>query len=306
MPEYQRTTPKNFELDEEEKQYQSLHKLTPEQMYWRRLKIAESGDLKFRQEYPATPEEAFVTSGSNVFDVSKLDQYIPEVAKATREWDDTSKYFIDKPKAHLEIFQHPKYDETFLIGADTSLGVGRDYQCAVVMNSKREVVGLFRDNRIDPAKFGEVLFYLGRHFNNALIAVESNSMGIATLNTLQQMEYQNLYKQTKTANVSQEEGTRLGFRTTIATKGVLIGHLKNAIENFDVKIPSSYMLHELKMFVSFDNGKVGATNGETDDTVIALGIALEVLRTHGLKLTNNKVPWAQKSSSYTSPEFIWL
>lgn len=45
---------------------------TPEQLYWRRLTIADKtdGDVdKFRQEYPATPQEMFVGTGRHVFSV---------------------------------------------------------------------------------------------------------------------------------------------------------------------------------------------------------------------------------------------
>lgn len=45
---------------------------TPEQLYWRRLTIADKtdGDVdKFRQEYPATAQEMFVGSGRHVFPV---------------------------------------------------------------------------------------------------------------------------------------------------------------------------------------------------------------------------------------------
>lgn len=57
-----------IELDEEEQEYQSLYELTLGQMAWRRKKIIELGDpLLFKQEYPATAEEAFQTTGVESF-----------------------------------------------------------------------------------------------------------------------------------------------------------------------------------------------------------------------------------------------
>ena len=50
------------------------------------------------------------------------------------------------------------------------LAVGQDYSVGIVMNNKREIVAMFRNNRIDPSKFGELLFYLGRYYNNAFCA----------------------------------------------------------------------------------------------------------------------------------------
>lgn len=66
--EYRRDVPADFVLVDEEQEYAALHKLTPEQMAWRRNKIAELKDpLLFKQEYPATAAEAFQMSGHDSF-----------------------------------------------------------------------------------------------------------------------------------------------------------------------------------------------------------------------------------------------
>ena len=301
-PEYQRPIPPTFICTKEEKELKAKYDLTDEQINWRRIKISESGPLKFQQEYPATPDEAFVSSGANVFNVDKLNALIAEKPEAIRSFDGQS-YFKDDEEGDLMIWDLPSYKDSFVIGADTSLGVGQDYCSAVVLNTENKVVGLYRNNRIDPSKFGELLFYLGRYFNNAFLAVESNSMGIATLQQLDSMDYVNLYKQTKIANVSNEEGERLGFRTTQATKPVIIGNLKRAIEDEDLHIPSQEMIQELKDYIALETGKTEAAPGCNDDTVIALAIAHEVLRTHRDKLSNTKVSWRQKvKSNYINTE----
>lgn len=65
--EYQRSA-EGFEPDDEEREYAELHGLTPEQMAWRRAKVAELKDpLLFKQEYPATAAEAFQTTGHDSF-----------------------------------------------------------------------------------------------------------------------------------------------------------------------------------------------------------------------------------------------
>ena len=95
-------------------------------------------------------------------------------------------------------------------------------------------------------------------------------MGIATLQRLEQMTYVNLYKQTKVANVSNEEGMRLGFRTTSATKPAIVGNLKNLIENEEIMIPDPVIIQELKDYISTESGKTEAAPGCYDDTVISL------------------------------------
>jgi len=77
--EYSRTPPPDFEIsyDEEavpegeitEAEYQEAYKLNDGQMFWRRMKIielggGEDGYFQFKEEYPATPDEAFQSSSA--------------------------------------------------------------------------------------------------------------------------------------------------------------------------------------------------------------------------------------------------
>lgn len=308
MPEYRRTVlePEAFSetLTEDEVKIQEQYDLDLEQIYWRRLKIAEGGLSKFRQEYPLSPEEAFQTSGANVFNVEKLQSLVPSAVLKRQLFSHDSSSFEDFNEGDLEIFKYPKFDENFVIGADCALGVGQDSSACVVMDSHNEVVALYRNNRIDPTQYGDLLFYLGRYYNNALLAVESNSLGIATLNRLKQMNYVNLYHQTKVANVSNEEGTRLGWRTTQATKPMIIAHLKNAIENDDVNLASPRIIQECMDYVADANGRTNAIIGSHDDTVIATAIALEVLRTHRDRLVNTKVGF--QNQQFSEDMTSWL
>ena len=197
------------------------------------------------------------------------------------------------------------FDDSYVIGADVALGVGQDYSSAVVMNPKEEICALYRDNGIDPSSYADVLHDLGRYYNNALLAVESNSIGLATLNRLEQISYINLYRETKSDLLSRDEGVRPGFRMTTRTKPLVIGFLKRAIVDEDLEIPSGDIIRELRTYISKDNGSTEALQGHHDDTVMALAISLEVLRTHADRLTNDKVPWKQKSF-IEQEESVWI
>lgn len=305
-PEYRRSAPEGMELTVEEEKLKEKHELDNDQLYWRRLKIAEGGKLKFQQEYPATADEAFIVSGSNVFNVERLDSLVPRPVIRRSSWDPSSKMFDSHREGDLYIHEFPDWDTPYIVGADVSLGVGQDYSAAVVMNNQYEVQAIYRNNRIDPSLYGELLFYLGRYYNNAFLAVESNSMGIATLQKLDSMGYVNLYRQTKIANVMNEEGERLGFRTTSATKPAIIGNLKNLIENEDIMIPHPLVIQELKDYIATDTGKTEAAPGCTDDLVIALAICAEVLRTHWDRLQTNRVSWKQQVGNFKPDSTNWL
>ena len=304
-PEYRRDAPEGMELDLEEEKLQEKYGLDKDQLYWRRLKIAEGGKLKFQQEYPASADEAFIVSGSNVFNVERLDALVPRPHLKRMEWDPASKLLEEHREGNLHLYDYPDWESPYVIGADVSLGVGQDYSAAIVMNTKYEVVAHYRNNRIDPSQWGELLFYLGRYFNNAFVAVESNSMGIATLQKLDAMEYVNLYRQTKIANVLNEEGERLGFRTTSATKPAIVGNLKNLIENEELMIPAPQIIQELKDYIATDTGKTEAAPGCYDDSVIALAICAEVMRTHWDRLTTSRVSWRNRGD-WSPDNTNWL
>lgn len=305
-PEYYRDPPESFERSSEEDLLVENHGLSDGQLYWRRLKIAEGGELKFRQEYPATPDEAFITAGSSVFDAAKVARLLPVEPEKKFIFDFEASAWEPSNEGNLLIWDYPDWDSNYIVAADVALGVGQDYSTAVVLDTDRKVIGLYRDNHIDPSKFGDLLFYLGRYYNNALLTVESNSMGVATLSRLTQMNYVNLYKQTKISSISKEEGTTPGFRTTQVTKPHIIGNLKNAVENDDIWIGSKTIIQELKDYISTPSGKTEAAPGCYDDTIMATAIALETLRTHYDKLTMNKVPWSQRAETYVQDETQWL
>lgn len=74
MDEYRLKPPAGFTPDEDEQALMKAYGLDLEQVYWRRMKIAgmKGGVWKFQQEYPFTPEEAFLMSGETFFSKQSL------------------------------------------------------------------------------------------------------------------------------------------------------------------------------------------------------------------------------------------
>lgn len=73
---------RNLPIAEEEADLLKNFDLTLEQLNWRRRTIANKcgGDIRvFHQEYPSTPEEAFVSTGGKVFDPYKVAQLMVRV-----------------------------------------------------------------------------------------------------------------------------------------------------------------------------------------------------------------------------------
>jgi hypothetical protein len=90
-PEYSKELDEKLDITDEEAELILHHDLSYEQINWRRMKIVElsvggtDGVKAFRQEYPCTPQEAFQSSGEDVF-------ISPEIATAAAKMEDVEKY----------------------------------------------------------------------------------------------------------------------------------------------------------------------------------------------------------------------
>ena len=81
-PGYRRPVPPGTIWTEEELALAAEYKLEPEQLAWRRWCIANNcnGDIdRFHQEYPISPEEAFIASGACWFNVDILTRRLREL-----------------------------------------------------------------------------------------------------------------------------------------------------------------------------------------------------------------------------------
>jgi hypothetical protein len=223
-----------------------------------------------------------------------------------REFNEPFSSFDESEEGSLKIWEAPKREQKYIIGADVALGVKGDYSVATVLNKDREICSIYRSNIIDPVKFGRMIFYLGRWYNNALVCPESNSIGLATVQQLFGMNYPNIYMQKKTANTAGDNVNHLGFKTTMSTRPPIISNLRRMIEDEDIMIPSDLLIDELRNFFVTPSGKAEASTGHYDDMVMSLAIACEVYRTHGHALTNKSFSWGETNILFEQPDTKWL
>ena len=73
-PTYREAVPANFERTPDEEELVKEYGLDDEQLMFRRRKVAQNGIELFMQEYPATPDQAFLTSGRPVFNPEQIQQ----------------------------------------------------------------------------------------------------------------------------------------------------------------------------------------------------------------------------------------
>lgn len=285
--EYSITPPKYFKMTAEEKRVKKEHKLTLGQIYWRRKKMLEFiGDEKrFFQEYPLTDTEAFLASGNPRFNTSKLEEmrqkcYDPQTYELIERTDPRTRLpaITAKPMegAPLKVWLPPQ-DSEYVIGADVAEGVGEDFSVATVMDKRtHQTVARFRGD-MEPSDFGEYLAILGKWYNHALVGCEINNHGLTTVQRLRDVGYDNLYRREMGIDERYEEYTsKLGWRTDVRTKPLMIDGLSEAISTDQITDYDLIFIRECMTYIRDPRGRTNAQIGQHDDTVMATAIALQL------------------------------
>ncbi len=285
MPEYRRNVPPGFQRTPEEDQLASTFGLDDEQLSWRRWCIEAncSGDLNlFRQEYPATPEEAFIATGACVFDKEQLVLRREQVRKDTWEigefrithradgsvgsWEWTA-----DERGPIRIRKQPETGRPYVIGGDTA-GEGSDWFVAQVLdNVTGEQVAVLR-HQYGEREFAEQMICLGWYYNEALIGVEINYSTYPQLK-MEELGYRNFYVRERVDTYTGRTMEAFGFQTTARTRPLIVDGLRD-VASHDLELITDFgTLGEMLTFVYDERRRPQAEEGAHDDCVMALAIA---------------------------------
>lgn len=288
MPEYQARVTGQFIRSDEEELLSKIYTLTDEQLEWRRRQIARfesrggSGEDTFRQEYPATWEEAFLASGLPVFS-PKTVHYCSTGAKPGRRYNITKGRPVPDTNGTMEVWEEPDPTRAYTIGVDVSSGVERgDY--SVISVVKNEGFKQAAECRIlvDPITLAPYILNIANWYNEAIVAVEINNHGIATQRALMQ-DYWNIYRWQYLDSVANRYSTKLGWLTTLSTKPLMISFSNHLLQHHLCEINSPILKSEMLTFIKRGEIETGAAPNCYDDTVMAWMIAIVVahIEEHG-------------------------
>ncbi|WP_313180663.1 terminase large subunit domain-containing protein [Lacrimispora sp.] len=266
------------ELEPIERTYHELG-ASLEQLMWRRLKIANSSEQEFKQEYPVTPIEAFITSGNNIFNSAKIQEEYNQRKMIERLTDIPNIPVILKPyiRSYLTVWEAPRNGDRYYMGVDASEGIGQDYSVIDIYNEDAIEVAQFRSNKIQPYEIANICNELGLWYNRALLIVEKASGGHIILDRLRNTyHYKNMYKH-KDYDQKGKMVKKIGYKTTAKTKPILINDFVELWESNDIFIRSLTTLNEMKTYM-FSNGSMNGEVGTHDDTVIATALAVQGIK----------------------------
>ena len=272
--EYREAVPENFERTPEEEELAEKYDLDDGQLMFRRRKVAQNGIDLTRQEYPAEPEEAFLTSGRPVFNPEGLQESLSTCEEPKQRLALEGDEWLENVRGELTLYRTLDPGEQYTIGADVAMGVrGGDYSVAQVLDSKKRQVATYRA-QVHPDYFAEVLYKLGEFFNMAFIIVENNSHGILTCTRLgKDMAYPHFFTEVQIDKLTEKETLKLGFTTTSKTKPLIIDELRASVREATIELNDKVTIREMLTYIVTQSGGMEAEAGCFDDCVMALALA---------------------------------
>lgn len=281
-PDYKKTPPPDFAKTEEEVELAKVMQLTDSQLQWRREKKNTPG-LIFKQEYPATPQEAFVASGNSYFDLEILDTYALHVVEGSCPFPHHKRVYKE--------FVAPQEGRRYVINGDVAEGLNdegdHDYCTIQVLDMDSwEQVAVYRE-RVEPVDFAKVCCEIGFRYNTGLLVIERNNHGHAVLlELIHHTDYPRMKRDVWGGiyyhldyDASRKARTKKpGFPTTVKSKAMALDALQEMILEKSITINDKATIEELQAFQKLPGGKFGAMAGYHDDLVMALAIGAYMLK----------------------------
>lgn len=245
---------------------------------WRRSKIMEmTGSLdSFRQEYPSTIMDAFLSSGRPVFHLSTV----------TRNWDlAKSAPVLEKRDEFTTIWVRPVPGALYVGSADPAEGIdkgegdaaaeigGTDYSSFSIQDAAtlRTVAAIH--GRLDPPEFARRIAALGHEYSDALLIVERNNHGHVVLYALEEAQYPNLYRHLE-YDAAGQSFLKLGFPMNITTRPLVVDALREVIKRDALPCSDPGFWKEAMVFVYANTGKAQAMPLRHDDRIMEKAIGV--------------------------------
>ena len=200
------------------------------------------------------------------------------------------------------IWKDPSPGSEYILVADVARGDGSDFSVAHVFDIETMEQVAEYQGKITPDMFAPLLHSIGLEYNEALLVIENNSLGIGVLTRLEDLDYKNLYYSVKSTHeyvdqiTAQSVNSIAGFTMSMKTRPLVIAKLEEFVRNKLITINSMRLGNELKTFV-WHNGRPQAMRSYNDDLVIAMAIGCWI---RGTALMTNQREAQYKKALLTS------
>lgn len=281
--------------------------ITAGQIAWYRFHLETkcNGDQgQMDQEMPWTPEDAFVSTGSQFFTDDSLTHQLreakkhlcqPFIVRLTKRWSETAVQTSEIHSATLKIWETPNRFGKYVIGCDPAYGSSAEADHTVIT-----VFRCYADKLIQVAEYSSpststyqcawVLCYLAGLYGDVMVNLEITGPGTAVFQEMQQLQQETAtYNQSDNLELrnclahmrnflykkadSLSGGVVNQWRTSFDIKRTLLNRHKDMMERDIVQIRSLACLEEHRKIVVGEGGGIAASGRNKDDKVIAAALA---------------------------------
>jgi len=178
----------------------------------------------------------------------------------------------------LDTFNKPTKDHVYVLVADVAKGVGGDYSAFSVMDITEvpyKQVAKFRDNKISPLLYPNVIYKVAKEYNMAWVLIEINVSEQVPHILFYEMEYENILFVARTNKGQQVSSgfskgtTMLGVNTDKKVKRIGCVNFKTLVEENKILIQDADTIGEIGTFIE-SKGSFAADDGYHDDLVMPL------------------------------------
>ena len=216
---------------------------------WKAMTIANTSELQFEQEFG----NSFIgTSNTLISSNTLMGMQMQNPERCHRD---------------VKYYEDPIRDHQYVMTVDVAKGRGQDYSTFTVIDStfgNFKQVATFRDNMISPMIFPDIIVRVAREYNEALVIIESNDVGMAVCNDVY---YEHEYENTFVESTVRKNG--IGVMMTKRVKRIGCSNLKDLVELEKLSICDEHTILELSTFESKGNS-YEAKGGNHDDMVMNL------------------------------------
>lgn len=184
---------------------------------------------------------------------------------------DSTIRWIDADDGYIKVFRNPDTRTPYVVGGDTAGDGSDNFIGQVIDNVTGQQVAVYK-NQFDEDLYAEQMYCLGRHYNNALMSIETN-FSSHPVKVLTRLGYTNQYIREREDTFTGSITKAYGFRTDKLTRPSAIAELVKIVRESVHLINDMDTLNEMLTFVRNEKGRPQAKEGAHDDLIMALAIA---------------------------------
>lgn len=231
---------------------------------WKEQTIRNTSEEQFNQEF----ECEFLGSVNTLITSSKLKTLVYDTPI--------------KSSAGLDVYQEPIEEHQYVMTVDVARGLTKDYSAFVVIDTTTipyRMVAKYRNNKIKPLLFPNVIYDVAMSYNHAFTLIEVNDIGGQVADALQfDLEYDNLLMSSMRGRAGQVVGqgfsgnkVQLGVKMSTTVKKTGCSNMKQLVEDDKLIFNDYDIIAELTTFIQ--KGQAWeAEEGCNDDLAMCLVI----------------------------------